>query len=191
VWEELVAAGVDKAGLRRFTGEPGRPKKSPGARFPGPRENVRMIGELLDDGGAIAGGAALDYVMGTRLSRDVDVFFADPGAYARALIRTYDNPAVDVVLSGPVPWASFDVCAAMCSVSRRGTDVSPRCAEAVRTGVSGLDPSNVVHPAATVGRVRKYGRVRGFRFRAEQVIVVAAMGDVARADLEDALSFCT
>ena len=189
-WASLVAAGVDERALLRFMKEPGRPRKAPEARFRGARENVRLIGELLDAGGSIAGGAALDYVMGTRHSRDVDVFFDSLPGYASALLRAYDNPSVDVVLTGPVPWASFDLCAAMCSVSRRGADVSPRCAEALRTGVSDLDLSNVVFPAATVGRVAKYGRIRGFKFRAEQVILVGAAGGVPEREIREALAFC-
>ncbi len=188
-WARLVAAGLSEGGLREIARGGGR-KKALDAESPGADENVRQTFDLLHLGGSIAGGAALDYVMGTRLSKDIDMFFETLEGYAAAMIRTWRNPHIDVVMAHGKPYGSFDVHASMCSVSLAGAEASPECERAIKTGVSGIELRNVLLPEATLRRVVKYGRVRGFKFLREQVILIGAAGGVGEALVGEALTQC-
>lgn len=186
LWYQLIDNGIRRRPLRQFLSVPGRPKKHPERSHQG--QVTPLLGDLLDAGGVISGGAALDSVLQEHRSRDIDLFFNDFTAYVQATLDSYYDPRIDVIFYSGQPWDTFDIDVPAISISRQGVEISPQARRAITTGISNIVLSNVVYPEATLGRVAKYG-ARGFRFPRSQIQSLRHHESVTRSTYDAALHF--
>lgn len=178
-FEKLVSGGVNPDALTKYVGD-GRGRKSRGAAH---RPSKRIVEELVDRGGHVAGGSALnEWLFMEASGSDVDVFFSDFPSFVAAHLDTYDNLSVEICLFRDRPYELFDLDASKCSRSASGFDVDTACEEALSSGVSSVCLENVVDATATLWRVRKYGSRYGLRFRPEQILFLASAFKVRDPD---------
>jgi len=181
---KLIGAGVDPGLLEQFLASD-RSRKIEGAS-PDARACGRKLGELVERGGMVAGGAALRRRLGARPSGDVDVFFRGFAAWAQATLETRAFPAIDACWFEREPWEAFDLAASCIAFGKDGDSSCPECEQALSAGVCDVRLDRIFHPVATLGRVAKYGDRWGFKFPAGKLAQIAALHGVAGAVVDRA-----
>jgi len=187
LYEYLVDAGVNERQLNAFI--------SDGLRKTGnlanSSEHKRQVDYLLDQGGIIAGGAALKSYLDMDNHNDVDMFFDSFSSYVKALLYTRDNPGIDTCLYETDPCELFDLDVSKIAFSKNGYCVSDECNDALDTGISGIDMWSIIHPIGTLQRVIKYSKRYAVRFKAEHVLFLAAAYNVTDRKLVRQAFLCS
>lgn len=183
---ELIGRGVDSSLLDEFLASD-RSRKIPESH-PDARACGRKLGELLEGGGLVCGGAALRRRLGTAPSGDVDVFFRGFAAWVRATLETRAFPAIDVCWYEREPWEAFDLAASCLAFGRDGESSSPECERALSTGTCDIRLDRIFHPVATLGRVAKYGDRWGFKFPAGKLAQIVALHGVTGSVVDRAFA---
>lgn len=183
---KLLERGVDSGLLDRFLSSD-RSRKISGSR-PDARACGRKLGELLEKGGMVAGGAALRRRLGSSPSGDVDVFFRGFSAWAQATLETRAFPAIDVCWYEREPWEGFDLTASCIAFGNGGESSSPECEKALSTGICDIRLDRIFHPVATLGRAAKYGDRWGFKFPAGKMAQIVAMHGVSGPVVDQAFA---
>ena len=146
------------------------------------------IRDMFELGGIISGGAALALALGHK-TKDIDFYFNNDVSFVKAYLATYDNPYIDVCWYINETHELHDIAVVMCNAHADGAiEITPQAQEALDTKVCTIYPENFIWPDRSVKRLMKYHNRYGMRYRAREVVAIAALYDIEEDLIKQALS---
>ncbi len=167
-YQVLLARNIPEETIKEFISHECRPKCK--AAIPATQEElVVSMGEALDRGGFLAGGAALAQVTKMYRSSDADIFFNDPATWAEFVVRFRNISTIEFCLYEKDPWETFDLSVVKLAIGKDGVIASDECREAMSTMISGIDIANLAYPELSINRCVKYHDRLGIAFNEDHL----------------------